>query len=283
MRLDGSDRPITRAAADFWATLRPHAKALLDSPAPEAEVGIWRSRKNEIFHYAIHRSFKPLIDSVEPYQLALYWQSVPTRTISGEMLASGELEGLKLLILPSPYYLTQEEAAQLDAWVRRGGVALVEAHLGGYDGTTGRHSRILPGCGLAESWELREVETTAARYLERDWAAPDGASVDESAFTEDVRKALAAASAAGGDAFPIRLHLSGADNVTVWGADRYAELGAEGEVESLGTFRDLPLIVAKPVGSGCVIYAGTRLGQGAQVSTTGFHELLREALARAGV
>jgi beta-galactosidase len=281
--LDGSDRPITRAAADVWATLRPHAEALLDSPVPEAQVGIWRSRKNEIFHYAIHQSFKPLIDSVEAYQLALYWQSVPVRTISGEMLASGELEGLKLLMMPSPYYLTEEEAAELDAWVQRGGVAVVEAHLGGYNGTTGRHSRVLPGCGLAAAWGLTEVETTAARYLGMDVEGAPGPGVAEAAFTEDVKKALAAAGATGSDAFPMPLHLPGeAGPVTLWGADRYAEIAGEG-LEVWGAFRDRPVVVAKPVGAGMVIYAGTRLGQGARVDAGGLVALLRAALARAGI
>jgi beta-galactosidase len=283
VRLDGSDRPITRAAAEFWQTLRPHADALLDCPPPEAAVGIWRSRKNEIFHYAIHQSFKPLIDSVEAYQTALYWQSVPTRTISGEMLAAGELEGLRFLIMPSPYYLTQEEAAQLDTWVRRGGVALVEAHLGGYNGTTGRHSRQMPGCGLAESWGLAEAETTAARYLGVDLDTAPGGRVEADAFTEDVQKALAAAGATGSDAFPMPFRLPGkAVPVTLWGADRYAEIEGEG-LEVWGAFRERPVVVAKSAGAGTVIYVGTRLGQGARVGAAGLVALLHAALVRAGV
>jgi beta-galactosidase len=281
--LDGSDRPITRAAAHFWQAVGSHAEALLDCPPPVAAVGIWRSRKNEIFHYAMHQGFKPLIDSVEAYQLALYWQSVPTRTISGEMLALGELDGLKLLIMPSPYYLTEEEAAQLDAWVRRGGIALVEAHLGGYNATTGRHSRVMPGCGLAEAWGLREVETTAARYLDVDLESGQGGGVDDAAFTEDVKKALAAAGAGGSDTFPIPLHLRGeAPPVRLWGADRYAEIEGEG-LEVWGAFRGRSVVGAKPVGAGAVIYAGTRLGQGARVEAAGLVMLLRAALSRAGV
>ena len=68
------------------------------------------------------------------------------------MLARGELDGLELLIMPNGYFLTEPEATALDAWVRGGGVLLCDAHLGGYNGTTGRHSRTVPGCGLAEAW-----------------------------------------------------------------------------------------------------------------------------------
>ncbi len=288
VHLDGSDRPITRAAARFWETVAPHTGALLNCPPPEAAVGIWRSRKNEIFHYAIHQGFKPLIESVEGYQMALYWQSVPVRTVSGEMLEAGELDGLKLLILPSPYYLTQEEATQLDSWVRRGGIVLVEAHLCGYNATTGRHSRVLPGCGLDEVWGLREVETTAARYLDVDLETAQDAGVDDDAFTEDVKKALAAAGATGGDAFPIELRTPAegsegtGSSTTIWGADRYAELGGDG-LEVWGIFRGRPVVVAKPIGAGTVIYAGTRLGQGARVEAAGLVVLLRAVLSRAAV
>ena len=312
VRLDGSDRPITKAAAAFWDTVKPHREVLLECPAPDAQVGIWKSRKNEIFHYAIHRSFRPLIDSVEGYLHALYWQSVPTRIVSGQELAEGDLEGLKLLVMPSPYFVTEAEASQLDAWVRRGGVALVEAHLAGYDGTTGRHSRILPGCGLAEAWGLRETETTAVRYLPVDATVENfPTSLGESgvALTEDVKKALADAGIAGQEAFPIRLVADSralADSrppvvlqavwdpvlalqekhdeaaQVLWGADRYAELGGDG-VQVLGTFAGRPVLVIKPVGDGHVIYAGTRLGQGAGVDPTALLTFLRRVVTSARI
>jgi|GEM_PF-582838 len=316
--LDGSDRPVTRAAATFWETLRRHAAALLDCPALPAPVGIWKSRKNEIFHYAVHGTFQPLIESVETYLGALYWQSVPARFISGEMLAQGDLAGLKLLVLPSPYYLTQAEAVQLDAWVRAGGVALVEAHLGGYDGTTGRHSRVMPGCGLADAWGLREIETTSARYLSlapppsAGASAPDGGTAPELALTEDVKKALAALGPLGGEVFPLAwddvalarlvpargaegapapsFPPGGAGDVPnrggvpgpLWGADRFAILDGAG-LTVLATFADRPVVVAKPVGAGAVIYAGTRLGQAARANPAAFAAFVRAVVARAGV
>lgn len=48
------------------------------------------------------------------------------------------------VILPSPLYLSDAEAAALDRRVRAGGVVLCEAHLGAYSATTGRHARELP-------------------------------------------------------------------------------------------------------------------------------------------
>ena len=92
--------------------------------------------------------------------------SVPYRFVSGMDLERGELDGLRLLIMPSCYCLTPEEAEALDAWVRCGGTLVCEAHLGGYNAATNRHSCVLPGCGLAEKWGLREVETLSSHHLE---------------------------------------------------------------------------------------------------------------------
>jgi hypothetical protein len=110
------------------------------------------------------------------------------------MLAQGDLDDLKLLILPSPYYLTAEEAAVLDQWVRRGGVALVEAHLGGYNASTGRHSLQIPGCGLAESWGIHEIDSTSSYHLHLEHAQAFAGS-----SPEDVRKALAGQAVSGGN------------------------------------------------------------------------------------
>lgn len=300
VNLDGSDRPVTRAAVTFWRTLRPHVEGLLACPAPEARVGIWKSRKNEIFHFAMHRDFGPLAESVEGYQRALYWLSVPTRVVSGAMVAAGDMAGLKLLVMPSPYYLTEAEAAQLDAWVRAGGTLLVEAHLGGYNGTTGRHSRTMPGCGLAEAWGLREVLTTASHHLRLDAAAlgglagvegdegNDGNGIDAVAVTEDVRKALADLGVTGGRYVPLlRLKRDGVAGGAgqpglLWGATRYAELGGD-DLTVEAVFDDAPVAVSKRVGAGTVIYAGTRLGQGAALDPAGLRAFLRHVVARAGI
>ena len=277
--LDGSDRPVTRAVRDFWSRLAPHTGALLVCPPSDAKVGIWKSRKNEVFHFAIHGTFQPLIEAVEGYMHALYWQSVPYRLISGTMLAQDELDGLEVLIMPSPYYVTEEEAAALRAWVAAGGVLLSEAHLAGYNGTTGRHSRILPGCGLAEEWGVREIDSTSSHHLR----LAQGGALDE-AMTADVRKTLADSGVTGGQYFPFQL----TDGTVIWGASRYAVLETGGwtlEAKSsmLGAKNLSPLIVSREVGDGAIFYCGTNVGQGADVDAAGLVALLRRVLARAGV
>jgi beta-galactosidase len=291
--LDGADRPVTRAVRDFWSRLVPHTEAILACPPAHAKVGIWKSRKNDVFHFGIHGTFQPLIQAVEGYMHALYWQSVPYRVVSGTMLAQGDLDGLKVLVMPSPYYVTEEEATALRAWVEAGGVLLSEAHLAGYNGTTGRHSRIVPGCGLAEAWGVREIDSTSSHHL----SLAQGGDFDE-AMTEDVRKALAKSGVGGGQYFPFRL----TDGTLIWGASRYAVLdGGNWKTEAESWTPDAgprrteagnrqpeikplsPLIVSKNAGDGAVFYCGTNVGQGSRVDGDGLVALLRRVLKRAGV
>jgi hypothetical protein len=279
VNLDGSDRPVTQAFAAFAEKIRPHTGALMECRPPQAKVGIWRSRKNEIFHFAMLGEFSALAEDLEGYIQALYWNNLPYRTVCSEELAAGELEGLTLLVLPAPYCLTEPEARSLDGWVRRGGVVVSEAHLAGYNGTTGRHSRTLPGCGLAEAWELRETDSTSSYHLSTGPLSDPGDALQSQVMPEDVRKVLADLRVAGGQYFPIQL----ASGKYAWGAARYARLVGS-ELREEGRFEmDTPCLVSKEVGAGAVFYAATNLGQGARKDPSGLLSWLQKAADRAGI
>jgi beta-galactosidase len=271
---DGTERPVTRAIAAFWERLSPHADALMRCAPEPARAGIWKSRKNEIFHFAMHGRLDSLVEGVEAYARLLYWQSVPYRFVDADMLAAGQLDGLRLLIMPSPYYLTEEEAASLDAWVRGGGVLLSEAHLGGYNATTGRHSRTVPGCGLARAWGLHESDSTSSFHLKL-----DRQEAFFGALTDDLRRALAETGTTGGQHFPIRLN----DGTIVWGASRYATLDGD-HMTAEGAFEPAaPCLASTSVGDGFVFYAGTHLSQGNTVDAAGLSAILARLLIRAGI
>jgi len=275
VRPDGSPRPVTEAAREFWATLAPHAARLREAFPDPATVGVWRSHKNEIYHFCAQGTVSHLGTGVDAYVNALYWDNLPCRIVSGEMLASSALDGLRLLVMPGCYYLTEPEAAALDAWVRAGGVVLCEAHLAGYNGTTGRHSRMLPGCGLAQAWGIAETDSTAVCHLR----LSSGEGPASGALSEDVRKAIRDFGIGGGRFFPVVM----ADGALVWGAHRYAELAGEG-LEPLGRFDGRAACMArKRVGAGHVLYCGTDLGLAAERDPAGVRELIRLAAAAAGV
>ncbi|MCK6491035.1 MAG: beta-galactosidase [Planctomycetes bacterium] len=276
VRPDGSDRPITTAIADFWRTLRPHAEGLAECPAPaaRAEVGLWRSDGNEIAQAAIHRDLARLSASLDGWLPRLHWRSLPVRLVDRRGTAGGALAGLRLLVMPQPYWLTQEEADAVAAWVEAGGTLLCDAHLAGYDGSRGRHSAQVPGCGLAARFGLREAESCSSFHL--DLQRREALAI---AINDDVRKALGD-SASGGRLFP----LACADGGTLLGAERYAELEGDG-LEALAWFHPgKPVVVTRAVGRGRVVYAGTDLGLAAKLGDpAGLDRLLGQVLERAGI
>jgi hypothetical protein len=276
VKQDGTPRPVTQAVRRFWSTLRPHASALRRSFPPTAEVGLWRSRKNEIFHFCMQNSVTQHNAAIGAYIQALYWGNLTHRLVTDGMLAARELAGIRLLIMPSCYYLTQEQADALDRWVRAGGVLMCEAHLAGYNGTTGRHSPRMPGCGLAEAWGIEETDTTSSRHLR---LGPER-SFDSDELSDDMRKALREFGVSGGVCYPIRLR----DGALVWGAHRYATLAGKG-IESLGSFDgSVPCIARKTVEKGQVFYCGTNLGRAAaERDAAGLEAIVGMAAAAAGV
>lgn len=271
-RLDGTDREITRAASRLIRTLAPHTDRLMRSFPREARVGIWKSAANEIFHYCMFRNFEGLAAGVNAYAEYCYRNSYGYRFVNTDGL--GDLDSLRVLILPSCYYLSQREAEAVDAWVRKGGTLLVEAHAGGYNDDTGRHSRIIPGFGLDRKWGLREINTTSTLRLKL-----ENRETADIRMSEDAAKALRDFGVSGGPYVPVAMR----EGDVLWGALRYAELEAPG-ADTLGAFRPgTACIVRKQIGRGTLYYCGTNIGEGSFKNKPAFDAFLGGILRIAGV
>jgi len=271
---DGSDRAVTKAAKTLWTKLATFSEKLMNCFPKPAEIGIWKSRKNEIFQFCLNKNFNSLADNTNAYAEVFYWNSYNYRYINETMLETGDLAGIKLLILPSCYYMTDLETSGLNKWIQNGGVAIAEAHLSAYSGTKGRHSKVVPGGGLAERWNLREVESISSYRLKLNQSEMMNLNV-----TEDTRKLLKDFGVSGAKYFPIRLK---SGNI-LWGAERYAKIESTGS-ESLGWFHnDYPCIIRKELGNGTIFYCGTNMGEGSRKDRSGFMEILHLATQKADI
>lgn len=67
------------------------------------------------------RNFDGLAAGVNAYAEYCYRNSYGYRFVNSEGLE--RLDGIRVLILPDCYYLSQREAEAIDAWVRKGGTA----------------------------------------------------------------------------------------------------------------------------------------------------------------
>lgn len=272
LNIDGSDRVVTKAAEKFGKTLKPYNDQLMKSFPAKPEVAIWKSQKNEIFHYCEYGDFNSLAASINAYSDFLYKHSYAFNYVNSEML--NDLSQYKVLIMPSAYYLTQQEADAIDEFVNKGGVLLSEAHLGAYSDDKGRHSYNMPGFGLHEKWGVEEVETSTTYRLKM----PQKEEVDLDVVA-DVKKFLKDFGTTGGKYVPIAMN----DGTVLWGAFRYAKLKAD-NASALGSFtKDYPIVISKEVGKGKVWYCGTNIGEGSKKDESGFNKFLNTILAESGV
>jgi beta-galactosidase len=269
---DGSPRTVTLAARDFWKAISPHSEDLLRAHPAPPEVAIWKSQKNEIFHYCQFGDFVSLAAATNAYSRFLYQHSYGFQYVNSDMLSS--LDGIKVLILPSPYYLAGTEAAAIDRWVRQGGILLSEAHLGAYNDDRGRHSYRIPGFGLDKKWNLREVETTSTYRMRLDEEAEIDLKV-----APDVAKMLRDFGTTGGKYVPIAMN----DGSVLWGALRFAKLEAP-DSSALGSFsHDYPTIVSANIEKGKVYYCGTNIGEGSERDIAVFNKCLTTILTNIGM
>jgi hypothetical protein len=266
---------VTRAAEQFWAKLQPVLNDLRAAVPAAAQAAVWRSRRNEIYHFCQRGEVESFNSALDAWQETLYAKNIPYRVISSDMLEHDHLEGIRLLILPMPYYLSQAEADTLMEWVAGGGILISEAHLMGYNADSGRHSRSLPGGGLAEAWGMRESFSSAARHVSN--LAESRQALD--ALPPDVRKALAASAGNGSNFFAFTL----ADGKPALGAQRYAEILGEDLTRLGGMDGREACLISKAIGAGRIFYAGTHLSEAAGRDDSALQALLTEALTCAGV
>jgi beta-galactosidase len=275
VNLDGSDRSFSYAAKEFWTKMKPYTEKLMkESTHQSTNIAIWTSRKNELFHFCAFSNLLALADSIESYVDMLYWNNYNIKFINSEDLEQKNLDGIKVLIMPSCYCLTEKEADSLSQFVKDGGVLLCEAHLGGYNATKGRHSRNMPGCQLNLKWEINEIETTSSHHLN----IGHDQSIYIDGLSEDVKKAIDAYGTTGGKYFPIKM----TNENVIFGAERFAIIEGN-DIERWGEFDGKCCIGMKKLGKGYVVYCGSNLGEGAKYHSQGFAELINKVCKLADI
>lgn len=271
---DGSIGSVGEAAKQFITKLEPYLEQIMAAKPVRPQVAVWKSCKNEIFRFCVHEELHSFAKSIEAYVDACYNNNLSCCIADDETVKNG-LDGIKLLILPSCYAADAELMRAVDAFVCNGGTVLCEAHLGGYNVDTGRHSRLVPGFGLNETWGIQEVYTTASYHLENT-LKNRGAGAEQ--MSGDVKKALDAIGISGGKYFMIDTEWG----VPLIGAERFACLEAP-QAQVLGRFNGSPCLVYQRHGKGGILYCGTNPGEAAEVDRSGFEHLLLHAAAFAGV
>ena len=273
--VDGSPGATHASAVEFWRRLQPVTDRLMDAAPEPAEVAIFRSSENEIFHWCMHENLEELRMGLHAYTRILLKKNVRLIYVDEKSLIKGLSPGIKLLVMPNAYALSRPAADSLAEWISHGGVVICEAHTGGFDLTRGRHSTTMPGLGIAEAFGLYERNVTAVPHLgvsEAVKSLGDGSA--------DLAKAIDAFGIAGGNILP--LDMVNGDRLIGW--SRYAEL--EGDMlEPIAALPGhLPCVASRKVGSGAVYYIGTLAGRmWTELGSPGLEALVDRAIQAAGI
>lgn len=270
IRGDGTEKPVARHAEEFIRKLRKFLPDLMRSRSPDAAVGILKSVRNELFFQAFPQNKGNwLFRSLQGWLKVLFELGIPFRFLSDEQLERREWKNVcRVLILPAAYCLSKGEAESADAFLREGGLVIAEGSVGGYSYDAGRHSPVLPGCGLAERWNIREMESVSTFHL--DCSDPEDAA--ESGATGDTAKALSSVRSRGGEYVPLQTPWG-----TGYGALNLSFLEAP-DSEILASACGGNCVVKKRIGKGELVYAGTYLGTAAYEKSEIFLRQLLEQL-----
>lgn len=273
-KTDGSIGSVGIAAKEFIKRIEPYTEEIMKSKSPQAEIAIWKGRKNEILSFCIHNELSGFAKSIEAYVNAAYYNNYNCCVVDDEMIISG-LKDIKLLIMPFCYEASQKLINAVDEFVKNGGTLLCEAHLGGYNSDIGRHSYNMPGVGANKLWNIDEVYTTSSYHLKN---IVKDTEIDTSDFVDDVKKAIDAYGLNGGKNFNIKTNMG----FNLVGAERFACISGE-NVEIIGTFNDETCIIKKSYGKGFIYYCGTNLGEGADTDAESFEKFVVHIAENSGV
>ncbi len=250
--VNGQESANHAGAVDFWKKLQPMAERLMTAALEPPTVAVFKSCSNEIFQWCMNGNFDDLHKGTIGYTQLLYRKNLPLTYVNDRMLIDGLPASIKLLVMPNCYAMQQSVAEALSKWVLQGGTLICEAHTGGYNLSTGRHSLSLPGLGLSEIFGIRERNAVAVAHL-----GTSKADISIDNLTPDLAKAF--------DTFGLGgeqiLLLKTVDDEIIWGWSRYAELEGS-DLQPIASLSGRPpCIASKKVGSGSVYYLGTLAGQ----------------------
>lgn len=268
---DGSDRPVSVFAKEFIGKLSPYLPELMQSYRKAPQIAILKSLRDELFFQNFPKEKGNwLYRSIRGWLNALHDAGLPFKFISTEQLEKSRLDGISILILPAAYCLSNAEAAVADRFLRSGGVVFAEGSVGGWNCDTGRHSAEIPGCGLADSWKIRETESVSSYHL----SCSEEMSSGTTGASGDTAKALGSVRIHGAEYMPMQTSFSKIG----YGALNFSFVRGG---ECIASFDGKPCVIRKNVGKGTLIYAGTYLGIAAAEKSGDFLRVLLEETAAA--
>jgi beta-galactosidase len=171
INLDGSLTQRSREAGKIARTIQENSDLLLQSRTEKSEAAIVFSPLAPLLGgYDEEGNRTAIHEALAGYHRMFFERNLPVDVLSSRELASDKLQQYKLVIVPYPLMLADEEARVLKQFVAQGGHLFVEARPGWVD-ERGHAEAKIPGFGWDEIFGVREKQLIPGKEFGIRWGA----------------------------------------------------------------------------------------------------------------
>ena len=167
--LDGTLTERSRLAGETAKKIDANADLLLGAKPKQAETAIIFSPLVPLLGgYDEEDSRNAMHKALAGYHRMFFERNLPVEVLSSRELVGRDLQEYKLIVLPYPLMMTNDEAAALKAYVEKGGHLFVEARPG-WVNEDGHAEGAIPGFGWIEMLGVRETSIDPGKEVPVRW------------------------------------------------------------------------------------------------------------------
>lgn len=169
IQLDGTLTERSRRAGQIARHIQENADLLLHSRPQRAEIAIIFSPLAPLVGgYDEEGSRTAIHQAIAGYHRMFFERNIRVDVLSSRELAQDDLNSYKLVIVPYPLMLTNDEARLLKDYVAGGGHLFAEARPGWVD-ESGHAQPKIPGFGWDEIFGVREKQVIPGKQFQVKW------------------------------------------------------------------------------------------------------------------
>jgi len=170
IELDGTLTGRSRRAGETAKKIEANTDFLLGATPKQAEAAIVFSPLVPLLGgYDEENARTAMHKALAGYHRIFFERNIPIEVLSSRELFGKDLQKFKLIVLPYPLMMTNEEAAALKHYVEAGGHLLAEARPG-WVNEDGHAEGAIPGFGWTELFGVRETSIDPAKEVNVKWA-----------------------------------------------------------------------------------------------------------------
>jgi beta-galactosidase GanA len=173
IQLDGTLTERSRRAGETAQKIAANSDFLLAAKPKQPEAAIIFSPLVPLLGgYDEENTRTAMHKALAGYHRMFFERNIPVEVLSSRELAADDLQKYKLIVLPYPLMMTNDEAAALKSYARNGGHLFMEARPG-WVNEDGHAEGAVPGFGWTEMTGVRETSIDPAKDVAVKWGTSE--------------------------------------------------------------------------------------------------------------